>query len=134
MLPAIAPGQTVTVECGRVPGLGDVAVFRYRSDVYVHRVVALGVAWLLTWGDANSLPDEAITPSSVIGVIPAAPSVARKWWRAALVRTITRGVNSPELLTRRVRFLYSARDAWRRGPHVFAGRILGTAMRRISSW
>src|SRR5258708_36994374 len=73
MLPAIAPGQPVAVTCGIEPMVGDVAVFRYQSQVGVHRVVARTPVWLLTWGDNNPLPDEPIAPDLVIGVIRAVP-------------------------------------------------------------
>ena len=62
MLPAIAPGQLVTVDCGIEPAVGDVVVFRYSDQVGVHRVVARTASWLLTWGDNNPLPDEPIAP------------------------------------------------------------------------
>ena len=62
MLPAIAPGQLVTVTCGVEPVVGDVAVFRYSDQVGVHRVVARSSTWLLTWGDNNPLPDDPVTP------------------------------------------------------------------------
>ena len=82
MLPAIAPGQQVTVECGVDPVIGDVAVFRFDSQVGVHRVVACTADWVLTWGDANPLPDEPIAPPRLIGVIlgqvPAVPRSLRR--------------------------------------------------------
>src|SRR2546421_6922165 len=80
MLPAIAPGQLVTVTCGVEPVVGEVAVFRYSDQVGVHRVVARSSTWLLTWGDNNPLPDEPVAPIRIIGVIrdiPAAPKSLR---------------------------------------------------------
>jgi signal peptidase I len=66
MLPAIAPGQLVTVTCGVEPMVGDVAVFRYSDQVGVHRVAARSSTWLLTWGDNNPLPDDPVDPARII--------------------------------------------------------------------
>jgi hypothetical protein len=131
MLPAIAPGQPVTVRCGMEPMVGDVAVFRYDNQVGVHRVVARTTAWLLTWGDNNPLPDEPIVHDLVIGVIrdvaPGPKSLRRK-----LLLWFLRSRRQPiERLTRRVRRVYRVRSVWEQGPLVFAATSWRALLRRV---
>ncbi len=131
MLPAIAPGQQVTVICGAEPGVGDVAVFRYDDHVGVHRVVARSATWLLTWGDANPLPDEPVPPARIIGLIRDVPQ-ARKSLRRSLLVFFLRSPRQPvELLTRRIRLVYRARALWKQGPLAFAGALLRAFLRRV---
>jgi hypothetical protein len=131
MLPAIAPGQPVTVRCGMEPVVGDVAVFRYDDQLGVHRVVARSAAWLLTWGDNNPLPDEPIVPELVIGVISdVAPGP--KSLRRRLLLWFLRSPQVPiERLTQRVRRVYRVRSVWGQGPLVFAGTTWRALLRRI---
>src|SRR5882757_11292516 len=103
MLPAIAPGQPVTVTCGIEPLVGDVAVFRYSDQVGVHRVVARGGTWLLTWGDNNPLPDEPIVPTSVIGAIRDVPNPKYLLQRKLLLWFLGSPRRPIEVLTHRVR-------------------------------
>jgi peptidase S24-like protein len=116
MLPAIAPGQQVIVECGVEPAVGDVAVFLFRDQVGVHRVVARSANWLLTWGDANPLPDDPIEPVRVVGTIRNAPAAKRSVRRALLIRSLGARSISIDLLARRVRLLHRMRAAWAQGP------------------
>jgi hypothetical protein len=133
MLPAIAPGQAVTVACGVEPMVGDVAVFRCGDQVGVHRVVAGTAAWLLTWGDNNPLPDEPIAPALVIGVIsnvaPARHALRRKLLLRFLVSSRQQSI---DLLTQRVRRVYRLRSVWGQGPLVIADTALRALLRRIS--
>ena len=129
MLPAIAPGQQVVVQCGVEPAVGDVAVFRFDNRVGVHRVVARSASWLLTWGDANPLPDEPIRPIDVLGAIRQEPRSWRSACRALLVRLVA-GPGMPlDRLTQRVRFAYRIRAAWAEGPLTFASKALRAAFR-----
>src|SRR5262245_1576804 len=132
MLPAIAPGQQVTVECGLDPAIGDVAVFRFDGQVGVHRVVACTADWVLTWGDANPLPDEPIAPPRLIGVIRQVPAVPRSLRRVILLKYLTVGLPSVDLLTRRVAVAYRAVSVWRQGPLVFVRAGLHAMFRRLS--
>ena len=132
MLPAIAPGQQVVVECGLDPVIGDVAVFRFDGQVGVHRVVARTATWILTWGDANPLPDQPIAPSRLIGVIREVPAVRRSLRRAMLLRYLTLGSASVDLLTRRLAVVYRVVSVWRRGPLVFLRTGLRAIFRRLS--
>jgi hypothetical protein len=133
MLPAIAPGQPVAVTCGVDPVVGDVAVFRYSDQVGVHRVVARGPAWLLTWGDNNPLPDEPIVPASVIGTIRDVPVPKYRLRRRLLLWFLGSSRQPIEGLTHRVRLVYRAQTVWKQGSLVFAGTLLRALLRRISS-
>jgi hypothetical protein len=131
MLPAIAPGQQVTVICGVEPVVGDVAVFRYDDHVGVHRVVARSATWLLTWGDANPLPDEPVPPARIIGVIRDVPQARKSLRRSLLVLFLGSPRQPVELLTRRVQLVYRARTVWKQGPQVFGSTLWRAFLRRI---
>jgi Peptidase S24-like len=131
MLPAIAPGQLVSVACGTEPVVGDVAVFRYGSQVGVHRVVARTKTWLLTWGDNNPLPDEPIPPALVIGVIRDVASAPKSLRRKLLLWFLGSPRQPIERLTQRVRRVYRIRSVWGQGPLIFAGTSLRALLRRI---
>jgi hypothetical protein len=131
MLPAIAPGQSVMVTCGVEPVVGDVAVFRYSDQVGVHRVVACGAGWFLTWGDNNSLPDEPIVPASVIGVIRDLPKPQYPLRRRLSLWLLGSPRQPIEVLTHRVRLVYRAQTVWKQGFPVFAGTLLRALLRRM---
>jgi signal peptidase I len=132
MLPAIAPGQLVTVQCGVEPMVGDVAVFRYDDQVGVHRVVARSSIWLLTWGDNNPLPDDPVTPIRIIGAIRDVPGAPKSLHRKVLLWFLGSPSQPIEVLTHRVRLVYRARTVWKQGPLVFARTLLRALIRRIS--
>jgi hypothetical protein len=129
MLPAITPGQEVLVECGVEPAVGDVAVFRRDDQIGVHRVVARTETWLLTWGDANSLPDLPIVPNEVIGLIRRVSAAPRSLRRALLLRLFAPQRLPMGRLSRRIRFAYSSRAAWALGPLAFARKVLQVIFR-----
>ena len=132
MLPAIAPGQPVVVECGVEPAVGDVAVFRFNEQVGVHRVVARTAEWLLTWGDANPLPDEPIDPARVIGTVRNVACAPRSIRRRILLGILTASpAISAATLTQRVRLGYRIRTVWAQGPLMFAGAVLRGLLRRF---
>lgn len=131
MLPAIAPGERVVVECGVEPTVGDVAVFRRANHVGVHRVVARGETWLLTWGDANPLPDEPVEPAQIIGTICTPPTGSRSLRRALLLRWLLSRATTVDCLTRRVRVAYYVYSVWGKGPRVFARTALRALCRRL---
>ena len=130
MLPAIAPGQLVTVTCGVEPVVGDVAVFRYSDQVGVHRVVARSPTWLLTWGDNNPLPDEPVAPGRIIGVIRDVPGATKSLRRSTLLWFLGSQKRPIEVLTQRVRLVYRAQTVWKQGPLVFARTLLRALLRR----
>lgn len=130
MLPALAPGQPVVVNCGVEPAIGDVVVFVFREQIGVHRVVARMPGGLLTWGDANPLPDDPIETGRVIGVIRSVPAARRSSRRMLLLRML--GVPSApiDVLARRIRFLYRLRAVFARGPRHLVRKAFLVALHR----
>jgi hypothetical protein len=131
MLPAIAPGQEVVVDCGADPAVGEVAVFRFNNQVGVHRVVARTADLLVTWGDANALPDEPIEPIHVIGTIRNVPAAHASLRRNLLLRYLAVRPVSVGIVTERVRRLHRIRSVWGEGPIAFVGTALRAVIRRI---
>lgn len=70
MLPAIAPGDPLTIDCTPFePTPGDVIAFLHEGKVVVHRVIAAH-GWVVTRGDANRLVDLPMRdPSALLGRI-----------------------------------------------------------------
>jgi peptidase S24-like protein len=130
MLPAIAPGQLVSVACGVDPAVGDVAVFRYSDQVGVHRVVARSSSWLLTWGDNNPLPDDPVEPARIIGAIRDVPAAPKSLRRKMLLWYLGSPNLPVEVLTHRVKLVYRVRTVWKQGPLVFARTLLRALLRR----
>ena len=133
MMPAIAPGEQVVVMCGVEPAVGDVILFRFDGQIGVHRVAARTEPWLMTWGDANALPDFPITPACVIGAIRDARRPPRSLYRSLLLRVLAPPSAPAERVTHRVHLVYRVRSLWRQGPLVFAGAVLRAIGRRLSS-
>jgi hypothetical protein len=69
MEPTILAGEEVQLVCGEECAIGDVIAFIYLDQVAVHRVMATGRGgWLLTCGDAQTVPDIPVTdPAAIIG-------------------------------------------------------------------
>jgi hypothetical protein len=132
MMPAIAPGEQVVVLCGVEPAVGDVILFRFDNQIGVHRVVARTETWLMTWGDANALPDFPIAPTNVIGAIRDAPRSPGSLYRSLLLRGLAPPSAPADRVTRRVHIVYRVRSLWRQGPLVFAGAVLRAVIRRLS--
>ena len=131
MMPAIAPGEQVVVVCGSAPAVGDVAVFRFDGQVGVHRVVTRTEGWLMTWGDANPLPDEPILHDQVIGTVRN-PRTAQRLLRRSLLQRFLASPSAPlDRVTRRVRLLHHIRSVWKEGPLVFAGAVVRAVARRL---
>lgn len=133
MLPTIAPGQQVVVECGRDPVVGDVVVFRRDDRVMVHRLTARAGSWLLTWGDANRLPDEPVDSSQVVGVVPSVARGPRTFLRLVLPRVFATWLCPVDRLGARMRFAYRVEWLWQQGLPVFAGTALRALRRRLSA-
>ena len=122
MLPAIAPGQRVFLCCGVMPQIGDVAAFLIAGRIAVHRVVARADdgMWLVTWGDANLLPDELIDdPGRVVGTIRAVdgkgtmeqvPAAPRSLRRRLILRFALGMGKSPDGIGTRIALLYRVRN------------------------
>jgi peptidase S24-like protein len=131
MLPAIASGQQVVVDCGIEPVVGTVAVFRFDNQLGVHRVVARTASWLLTWGDANPLPDEPIELGQVIGIVRNVPAASSSFKRALLLRFVAPPRAPIERVRYRVRVVHRIRSTWRQGPRVFIGTAARAVARRL---
>ena len=132
MVPAIGPGEQVVVACGVAPVVGDVIVFRFDDRVGVHRVVARTEGWLMTWGDANPLPDEPILHSQVIGTVRNPRITPRSLRRSLLRRFLASPSASLEHVTGRVRLAYRVQSVWRQGPLAFVSAIVCAVVRRLS--
>ena len=130
MQPAIVPGQMVVVECGIEPAVGDVAAFRINERIVVHRVVARSATWLLTWGDANSLPDEPVDPQRVIGAIRNVPAARRSLNRMMLLRFLASPHAEICVLMQRIRLAHRVRSAWAQGPFVLTTKVFRATIRR----
>jgi hypothetical protein len=133
MMPAIAPGDRVGVICGVEQVVGDVILFRFDNQIGVHRVATQSESWLMTWGDANALPDFPITPANVIGAIRDVRRPPRSLYRSLLLRVLAPPSAPADRVTRRVHIVYRFRSLWRQGPLVFAGAVLRAVIRRLSS-
>jgi Peptidase S24-like len=133
MLPAIAPGQQVFVDCGAEPAVGEVVLISFDNQIGVHRIVARVASWLLTWGDANALPDEPIELAQVIGVVRNVPTAPRSSQRALLLRFIAPPAASVERVRYRVHLVHRIRSTWRQGPLVFIGTAVRAVARRLSN-
>lgn len=142
MLPAIIPGQPLVVRCGQRPAIGEVAVYRRRGTALaVHRVVASRDSWLLTWGDANPLPDEPVDADrQLLGVvggvhrngrIEAVPPDQRSLFRTLLLWLVLFGVgNRSEHAARRILLAHRVLRLVRAGPAAGARRFIARARLR----
>lgn len=133
MLPTIAPGQQVVVECGRDPAVGDVVVFRRDDRVMVHRLAARAGNWLLTWGDANWLPDEPVDSGDVVGVVPDVVPAPRTLLRMVMPAVFATWLCPVDGLGARLRFAYRVEWLWQQGFTVFIGAAFRALRRRLWS-
>jgi hypothetical protein len=66
MEPTIFAGEEVELVCGEQCAVGDVIAFIYLDQVAVHRIVATRAGWLLTCGDAQTVPDIPVADRAAI--------------------------------------------------------------------
>jgi hypothetical protein len=96
MEPTIRAGEEVELVCGEPCAVGDVIAFIYLDQVAVHRIIGARGGWLLTCGDAQTVPDIPVTdPANIIGrvvsvrrdgvVAPLAPAPVNVSRRAAVL-------------------------------------------------
>jgi len=130
MMPSIAPGQQVSVECGIDPNIGDVVVFLRDNQVGVHRLVARCRDALLTWGDANSLPDEPVELARIVGTIRQVPPGPASLYRTVLLFWL--GGDVPRV-RRRLQLAYRLRGALAAGPFGFVRKAARTLYRTVRS-
>lgn len=124
MLPSIAPGQQVTVLCGVEPEIGDVVMFLREGQVGVHRLVARLRDGIVTWGDANPLPDEPAEPWRVIGTIKDAPPYAVLGYRRTLLRWLGASTGDMARVRQRLHLAYRLRSAITVGPAGFVHKVI----------
>ena len=128
MLPSIAPGEPVSVECGLVPEIGDVVMFLRDDQIGVHRLVAHCCDALVTWGDANPLPDFPIDTERVVGTIRGIPQRPASFYRSAVLFWIA--TNDLAKTHRRLQLAYRLHGAVAAGPLGFA-RKAGRSLQRM---
>jgi hypothetical protein len=135
MLPTIAPGVEVLLDCGREWQIGDIIAFVDSGHLAVHRIMAASAdrQWLLTRGDHRIIPDEPFeAQDAVIGVITRvrvreewiAPSPLQKsWLRERVLQRAVREFNVSAHACKKQLFLWQ-RIAWffRLGPRI-AGKV-----------
>jgi hypothetical protein len=118
MLPTIAPGVEVVLDCGREWQVGDIIAFQDSGHLGVHRIMAASPdrRWVLTRGDRRIAPDDPFEAGdAVIGVITRVrageawvdPSPAQKsWLRDCVLSIAIRAFSvSPDACKRRLRVL-----------------------------
>jgi hypothetical protein len=131
MMPNIAPGEPVSVECGLSPEIGDVVMFLRDNQIGVHRLVARCCGALITWGDANPLPDVPVEPASVVGTIRSVPPVPASLYRTAILSWI--GTEELIKVQRRLQFAYRLHGALAAGPVGFVQKIRRVLLRTLRS-
>jgi len=86
MRPTIEPGDEVRLRCTDDVDVGDVIVYVYLDRVIVHRLIARGTEWLLTRGDAHTIPDPPVQADAIVGkLIGVAPPPRRMMRNVAYV-------------------------------------------------
>ena len=116
MRPTIEPQQTVTVHCGQDATVGEVILALRGSNVVVHRLLwrSRHEKWVLTRGDACTIPDLPLNADDIAGVVEAPPFVERTAQRIALrtVRVAARlGRTAAAIAVRALQLLWWARNA-----------------------
>jgi len=103
MLPTIAPGVDVTIDCARQWETGDIIAYVAGDMLVVHRIEAISPdrTFVLTRGDHHRIPDDPFEPSGrVIGTIVAIrqgnewvtpPPAPRTWIRDHVMTFVMRG-------------------------------------------
>jgi hypothetical protein len=111
MLPAVAPGQVVTLEQAESIQVGDVVAFERNGQLCCHRVAATSPILLLTVGDNNPLYDYPVARGDVIGKcssLSAPPLMAAAGERVDFHLWVTGRVKEDRLTALRRR--YQARE------------------------
>jgi hypothetical protein len=131
MMPNIAPGESVSVECGLAPEIGDVVMFLRDNQVGVHRVVARCGGALITWGDANPLPDFPVEFARIVGTIRQVAPRPASLYRAVVL--IWLSTDDLAKMRRRLQFAYRLQGALTAGPIVFARKAWRALHRTLPS-
>lgn len=72
MEPALSVDDLLLIKKNQEYQIGDIVVYQNRTNLIVHRVVAVGDGTVQTQGDANNTPDPPTEISSVKGAVIAA--------------------------------------------------------------
>jgi hypothetical protein len=85
MRPTIEPQQPVNVRCGLEAHVGDVVMLVRDGSPVVHRLIwqSRNGDWLITQGDARTIPDPPAGRDDVTGIVEAPPHAARRMQRFA---------------------------------------------------
>lgn len=107
MEPSIRSGQPLRLLCGAGYEVGDVIAFVIEDQLGVHRVMAKYDQWILTRGDARTLPDPPLCDLSRvvarIAEVPPRRETIRGWLARTLLLTNCRG--RADVVERRRNFL-----------------------------
>lgn len=69
MEPKLQVGDLIIVREVESYSVGDIVVYRAPRELIVHRIVEIDGDSIITQGDANNSPDEAIDKSDIFGVV-----------------------------------------------------------------
>lgn len=72
MQPVLSSGDRISV-VPRNPGIGDIALFRSRNAVVIHRVIWKRGPWIYTIGDNSPVPDPPVHEENIIGTVGSSP-------------------------------------------------------------
>jgi hypothetical protein len=114
MMPTIAPGGEVVLDCGRAWNVGDIVALIDADHLIVHRIIAASPdrRWLMTRGDQRTIPDNPIeADEAVIGVItlmrkgdqwaPPRDLASQSWIRKRVFHFTVRSFNGNVMRCRR---------------------------------
>jgi signal peptidase len=99
MEPALNVNDLVLIQETQDLQVGDVVVYQSGTELIIHRVIALEGENLVTQGDANQIPDQAITLDQVkgklVGHVPKVGAVVRvlkRPWVILLILVVALGL------------------------------------------
>jgi hypothetical protein len=142
MVPTIGPGAEVLLRCGVCPAPGEIAAFTLGDRVIVHRVMARSSAgtWVLTRGDASTIPDPPIPETAVIGTVvrvrqgdrfvEPSPAPASHGRRLALALCLLGLRTTPRVGQRLIALLWFLRRCLVLAPRAAARRVWSALRRR----
>ena len=135
MLPTIAPGVEVVLDCGKDWQIGDIIAYVDSGHLGVHRIMDASAdrRWLLTRGDNNFLPDDPFEANdAIIGVITRVRAaedwvepvpLAKSWLRERILQYSARRFHADaESFKKHLRGLQRIAWFFRLGPRI-AGRL-----------
>lgn len=99
MLPTIAPATQLVIACGDDARDGDIIFFIHRRQPVVHRLLSFSPngRWMLTRGDANTVPDLPVARDALVGRVKAIAGAPVPQQRETAVRSLARRIASAAL-------------------------------------